>query len=46
MVAEIVAAADKPLERARCTPEEKKGSINATPQETIGQYFLVLDNVW
>jgi len=33
MVAAIVAAADKPLERAKWTPEEKNGSINATRLE-------------
>jgi len=30
MVAAIVAAADRPLERAKWTPEEKNGSMNAT----------------
>jgi hypothetical protein len=29
----MVAAADKPLDRAKCTPEEKNGSMNATWRE-------------
>jgi len=33
MVAAIVAAADKALERAKWTPEEKNGSINAARLE-------------